>query len=188
MTHRSQQSEGDPELHVLMEDAKAFLYLREILEVRQVRSLVFGIGDFSATLGLSTDALGFGAAGKEQGGPFKSVRSVIAVAAKGMGATAIDSPFPDFQDTSAFREEAHWAKAAGFDGKWCIHPSQIAVANDVFAPTPNEFQVAREICEAHDAFVVSGDSASLLWSGKMIDEATARIARLTYDRGRLIGL
>jgi citrate lyase subunit beta/citryl-CoA lyase len=179
---------GMPELHVLVEDARAFVYLREILQHDAVQSVIFGVGDFSASLGLSADALGFGVSGNEEGGSFKAVRSVIAVIAKGMGATVIDTPFPDYSDADGFKAEARWARRAGFDGKWCIHPSQIELANEIFAPTDAEFRMAREICEVYKRFVAAGDSAALEWNGKMIDEATARIARVTYELGCLIGL
>jgi citrate lyase beta subunit len=175
-------------LHVLVEDARAYAHLREIVERSAVRSVVFGAGDFTASLGIGADALGFGDAVRGAGGSYPAIRANIAVIAKGFGCTAIDTPYPDFRNPDGYRAEAIWASRAGFDGKWCIHPSQIPIANEVFSPSRTQFEMARDLIEAYDAFTREGQGAAFVWDGKMIDEATARIARETHEKGRLIGL
>jgi citrate lyase beta subunit len=69
----------------------------------------------------------------------------------------------------------------GFDGKQCIHPSQLATANSVFSPTDAEIAHARDVVSAYDAGVAAGRGAVSL-DGRMVDEANVRMARVVLNQ------
>ena len=72
----------------------------------------------------------------------------MVVAARANGLRPIDGPFGDFSDAEAFKAAARRAAVLGCEGKWAIHPSQIALANEVMSPSEAEVTKARRILEA----------------------------------------
>ena len=114
-------------------------------------------------------------------------RNRLIVAARANGLDAVDGPYADFNDAEGYRREAAWAATLGAVGKWCIHPSQITVANDVFAPTPAEIDQARQVVGAVRAAEEQGLGAARL-GGVMVDAATARVFEGVLRRARLCGL
>ena len=108
-------------------------------------------------------------------------RNRTIVAARANGLDAIDGPIADFRDLDDYRTEATWAATLGAVGKWAIHPSQIAIANEVFSPTADEIAHAeRVIAAVRDAEASGAGAASV--DGQMIDAATARIFETVLDR------
>jgi citrate lyase beta subunit len=81
------------------------------------------------------------------------------------------------------RTAARQAAALGFDGKWVIHPSQIAACNEVFSPSPDEVSAAEALVAAHNGATEHGAGASR-HEGAMIDEASLRIAEGVIARAR----
>ena len=114
-------------------------------------------------------------------------RNRMIVAARANGLDAIDGPFANFADADGYRREAGWVATLGGVGKWCIHPSQVAIANDVFAPTTAEITQAREIVDAVRDAEARGLGAAN-YHGMMIDAATTRVFETVLDRARLCGL
>ena len=91
-------------------------------------------------------------------------------------AQAIDGPYFDIADVDGLRARAARARSLGYDGKWALHPSQIAPLNEVFSPTPAEFEQASGVLdELERAEQVDGRGAVLL-DGQMIDEAMRKQA------------
>ncbi|MGH7856616.1 MAG: HpcH/HpaI aldolase/citrate lyase family protein, partial [Candidatus Binatia bacterium] len=86
-----------------------------------------------------------------------------------------------------YRTEANRASALGFVGKWAIHPSQIELANEVFAPTEQEISLARQMVEAYQAAERAGEGSAGV-GGTMIDAATVRIFEAVLERARLAGV
>jgi citrate lyase beta subunit len=105
----------------------------------------------------------------------------ILVAARAAGRRAIDGPFGDYRDQDGFRRSCLVARALGYDGKWCIHPSQIAIANEVFLPTAAEVAWARRVVAAYETAEREGRGAVAL-DGTMLDAASIRMARATLAR------
>jgi len=100
------------------------------------------------------------------------------VAARGAGVRAIDGPYAEFRDLDGLRRSCEIARGLGFDGKWCIHPAQIAVINEVFSPSETEIAWARRVLdEARQAAKVGSGSAAI--DGRMIDGASIRMAERT---------
>ncbi|MFL6269906.1 MAG: HpcH/HpaI aldolase/citrate lyase family protein [Actinomycetes bacterium] len=148
-------------LEVQIETARGLVHVEAIAQAQQVEALVFGPGDFAASLGVPVLTIGSGAS--------EYAMARIAVAARAFGLQAVDGPHAALGDTSALRASAERALALGYDGKWAIHPEQLETLHDVFTPTPGELERARRIVDA-------GDGAVRL-DGEMVDEATKKLAR-----------
>ena len=101
------------------------------------------------------------------------------------GLRAIDGPFGDFNDSSAYIASAKRAAAIGIEGKWAIHPIQIDLANEVFSPTSNEVDKAKRIIEELKKAAKEGKGAAQL-DGRMIDAASARMAENIVNINSLI--
>ncbi|MGH7546418.1 MAG: CoA ester lyase, partial [Gemmatimonadota bacterium] len=106
-------------------------------------------------------------------------------ACRAYGLRAIDGPFGDFNDPEAYRAAAKRAAALGYEGKWAIHPSQIALANEVFTPPAAEVERARRILDALADAAREGRGAAQL-DGKMIDAASARMAKNVVETAEAI--
>jgi citrate lyase subunit beta/citryl-CoA lyase len=109
----------------------------------------------------------------------------MVVACRAYGLRAIDGPFGDFKDAEGYTAAARRGAALGIEGKWAIHPSQIALANEVFTPPPREVDRARRILEALEQAAREGRGAAQL-DGRMIDAASARMAQNVVDMERAI--
>jgi len=114
------------------------------------------------------------------------IRIAVRLAAAEAGIAAYDGAFADVADADGFRAECMAARAHGFAGKSCIHPSQIAIANAAFLPTAAEAEQARRIVSAAADMAARGVGAFLI-DGRMIDkpfiEAARRIVALA-DRAK----
>lgn len=144
----------------------------------RVQTLVFGIADFSESIGIRLASIsGHGEDDEEiyPGHRWHFVLSRIVMAAKANGLAAIDSPFGNFKDRDGLRRSCAMASALGYDGKWVIHPSQINVVNEVFSPSTEDIERAKKIIQAHEEAVLSGRGAVAV-EGRMVDKATVRLA------------
>jgi citrate lyase subunit beta/citryl-CoA lyase len=99
----------------------------------------------------------------------------MTVACRAFGLRPIDGPFGDFKDPDGYVLAAKRAAALGLEGKWAIHPSQVALANDVFSPPPAEVDKAKRILIALEEAAAQGKGAASL-DGRLIDAASARMA------------
>ena len=168
-----------------IESAAGFTWLREIACASpRLESLIFGAGDYAASMRMPASGIGTFDESDElyPGHRWHAVMHAIVAAARANGLRCIDGPYSDYNDLAGFERASKIARALGFDGKQCIHPTQLSVANSVFAPTNAEMVHARRIVEAYDAGVAAGRGALAL-DGKMIDEASVRMARVVLDRG-----
>jgi citrate lyase beta subunit len=104
----------------------------------------------------------------------------ILVAGRAAGIRVIDGPNSDFKDPAGLRRSAMTARALGYDGKWCIHPDQIAIVNEVFTPTEGEIERARRVIDAYETATREGRGAITL-DGKMVDAANLRMAERTLS-------
>ncbi len=91
------------------------------------------------------------------------------------GQPEIDAPYPAYTDPEGYRRAAMHASLLGFDGKWAIHPDQIAMANEVFAPTAHEIDEARDALEVYRRSEAEGVGA-IGRDGKLVDAAHMRLA------------
>jgi malyl-CoA/(S)-citramalyl-CoA lyase len=151
---------------------------------KRTESLHFGSGDFGASIHARVTNIG-GAVpdyamrtdkGESHwGDPWHYALARIVVAARANGLRPIDGPFADFHDPDGFRAAARRVAGMGVEGKWAIHPTQIALANEVFTPGADEIASARRIVVAMDEAAKAGRGAVTL-DGRMIDAASIRQA------------
>ena len=157
---------------------------------RRVRSLVFGIADYAASVGARLVSLsGHGEREEEiyPGHRWHYAVSRIVMAAKARGLTAIDAPYGYFKDETGLERAAQMACALGCDGKWAIHPAQIAVINRAFTPSTEDIERAGKILAAAEAARTGGRGAVAV-EGRMVDQATVGLARRVWDQARALRL
>jgi citrate lyase subunit beta/citryl-CoA lyase len=148
----------------------------------RLKALHFGPGDFAASLRMPQASIGVMDEWDEAypGHRFHYAMQRIMVAARAAGVRALDGPVADYGDEAGLRTSCRVARSLGFDGKWCIHPAQIPVVNEVFSPTETEVEWAKKVVAAYDE-AKSGGSGSVSVDGQMVDAASIRMARTTLD-------
>lgn len=173
-------------IEVLIEEVEAIQKVDDIAAASpRLESLIFGFGDYSASQGMKLDSMG--EESEYPGDVWHYVRNRTVIAARVNDLDAIDGPYGDFSNPEGYRKECRRSRTLGFVGKWAIHPSQIQIANEVYAPDPEEVDHARRVVEAMNNAQEKGHGAVQL-DGEMIDEATMRLARTTLDRAQKIGM
>jgi citrate lyase subunit beta / citryl-CoA lyase len=171
-------------IEILIEETEALARVEEIAACcPRLEALILGVGDLSASQGMRLGHIGE-SGDRYPGDVWHYARHRLTVAARANGLDAIDGPFADFKAPDGYRKEAGWATTLGMVGKWCIHPSQIELANETFAPTEREVARAKQVLEAVKA--AQGGAANL--NGTMIDAATARVFEVVLERARQIGM
>jgi citrate lyase beta subunit len=109
------------------------------------------------------------------------VRLLLRLAAGEAGVPCFDAAFANFKDADGFAAEAEQARSMGFAGASCIHPSQVPIANQIFAPSAAEIEHAERIIAAMDAARETGSGVPVV-DGKMVDAPFERAARLLLRR------
>ena len=163
-------------IEVLIETALGLANVEAIAQAsRRLEAMHFGVADLAASLRARTVSIG-GPNPDYPGDQWHAALSRMVTACRAFGLRAIDGPYGDFKDPEGYRTAARRAAALGYDGKWAIHPSQVALANDVFTPPAGEVERARRILHALDDAAREGRGAAQL-DGRMIDAASARMAQ-----------
>lgn len=157
----------------------------------RTEAMTLGVADYAASLGMRVTGIG-GAqadysmlADADDGGDRASTLAdpwhypiVQMVAACRMhGILPVDGPFGDFSDPDGYRAQAMRSATLGCVGKWAIHPSQVAIANEVFTPAEAVYERAKNILQAMKEAEARGEGAAVL-DGKMIDIASCRQAEV----------
>jgi citrate lyase subunit beta/citryl-CoA lyase len=140
----------------------------------RLEALHFGVADFAASCRARTLVIG-GLHADYPGDQWHASLQRMLVACRANGLRAIDGPFGDFGDAAGYRAAARRAAVLGFEGKWAIHPSQIAIANEEMSPPAADVDKARRILVALEEAASQGKGAAQL-DGRMIDAASARMA------------
>jgi citrate lyase subunit beta / citryl-CoA lyase len=144
----------------------------------RIAGIAFGHGDFSLSMGIK-------AAPSTEGVVFHA-RCQVAIAAKAAGITPIDNVFLDIPNVEGLVGETRQGKELGYEGKACIHPSQVEPVNTVYTPTPEEVTYARELVAAFEQAVAEGKGA-VAFRGRMIDGPIADIERIVLARAGKTG-
>lgn len=177
LERRSGMEAGCVELMPLVESAKGVEALPGIAGASpRIRRLSFGVADYSLDLGIEPEP-------GEQALAYIRSRLVHCSRAAGLR-PPVDSVVVEVRDAARFRDSARRARALGLFGKLCIHPDQVPLANEAFAPDPAEVTRARAIADAWDAAVARGESAITV-AGEFVDGPVAARARsiLARDTG-----
>jgi malyl-CoA/(S)-citramalyl-CoA lyase len=179
-------------IHVLIETAKGMANVEAIAKARpdRLEAMVFGVADYAASVQARTTNIG-GAnpayavltdpdeAGERRlhwGDQWHFGISRMVAACRAEGVRPIDGPFGDVNDSDGYGAAARRAAALGCEGKWAIHPSQVALANDVFTPSATEIERAERILQAMEDAAKEGKGAVSL-DGRLIDAASIRMAQ-----------
>ena len=171
-----------------IEDARGAMNIREIAQASdRLETLIFGPGDYAAAMGV--DSLVIGSIDPEYpGDQWHWILSVIVTAARAYGLQAIDGPYTDIKNVDAYRRLCRRARLIGYDGKWVLHPDQVGVANEVFAPSQEQFEEARALLDAYRHATEVERKGAVMYQGQMIDEASRKIAESIVARGVAAGL
>jgi malyl-CoA/(S)-citramalyl-CoA lyase len=178
-------------IHLLIETAKGMANVEAIARARpdRLEAMVFGVADYAASVQARTTNIGGanpdyavltdpGDDGSRQshwGDQWHFGISRMVAACRAEGLRPIDGPFGDVSDADGYRAAARRAAALGCEGKWAIHPSQIALANEVFTPSVVEIERAERILRAMEDAANEGKGAVSL-DGRLIDAASIRMA------------
>jgi malyl-CoA/(S)-citramalyl-CoA lyase len=180
-------------IHILIETAAGMANVESIARARpdRLEAMVFGVADYAASVQARTTNIGganpdyavltdplddTGRRETHWGDQWHFAISRMVAACRAEGLRPIDGPFGDYEDADGYRSAAHRAAALGCEGKWAIHPSQVALANDVFTPSEAEIDRAERILQAMEDGAKEGKGAVSL-DGRLIDAASIRMAQ-----------
>jgi citrate lyase subunit beta/citryl-CoA lyase len=143
----------------------------------RVAGLQLGLGDLFEPLGIS----------RREPAAVQQAMFALRMAAGTAGVFAYDGAFADIQDADGYRAEAALARRLGYLGKSCIHPSQVALANEVFRPSDAEIAHAQRVLAAA-ATAAAGGAGAFVVDGRMVDAPFIRQAQDTVALARRLGL
>jgi malyl-CoA/(S)-citramalyl-CoA lyase len=166
---------------------------------RRNESLHFGVADYSASTrarttniggvnadyAVLTDKDGEGRRDSHWGDMWHYAIARMVVAARANGLRPVDGPFGDFSDAEGYRAAALRAAVLGCEGKWAIHPAQVALANEAMGPGEEEVARARRIIAAMEEAAKAGRGAVSL-DGRLIDYASIRQAEVLVKKAEQI--
>ncbi|MBA2389858.1 MAG: CoA ester lyase [Geodermatophilaceae bacterium] len=173
-----------------IETAQGLINVNEIaFASARIETIIFGPADFMANINMKS--LVVGALHPDYpADPFHYILMQILMAARARGVQAIDGPFLQVRDVEAFREVAKRSAMLGFDGKWVLHPGQIDAANEIYAPSQEDYEHAELILDAYEwaTSEAGGKKGSAMLGEEMIDEASRKMALVVAAKGRAAGL
>jgi citrate lyase subunit beta/citryl-CoA lyase len=161
----------------IIESAAGVLKALEIATSENVVAMAIGLEDYTADIGTRRT---------NEGTESFFARSMVVNACKAAGIQAIDSVFSDIGDMEALKQNVLRSKALGFDGMGCIHPRQIKVIHDNFAPDEQEIDKAKKIVNAFIEATEKGLGVVSLGT-KMIDPPVVKRAQRTINQAINMG-
>lgn len=178
----------------IIETAAGICHVEEIAAASpRMQAISLGAADFAASMGMATTGIGgtqedyymHHQGQKYWSDPWHWAQAKIVAACRTHGVLPVDGPFGDFSDTEGFLAQARRSATLGMVGKWAIHPSQIALANQVFSPSDAAVTEAREILAAMDEAKRSGAGATV-YKGRLVDIASIKQAEVIVRQAEMI--
>jgi citrate lyase subunit beta/citryl-CoA lyase len=167
-------------IQALIETAQGLANLAEITRGSQrLEALILGYADLSVSLGRSP-------AGRDDLDRWLAVQDTVLIAARNAGIVAIDGPHLVIDDDAGLVDAATRAADLGFDGKWAIHPAQLAAITIAFAPSDEQVAHARKVLDTLAQAAADGGGAVKL-DGEMLDEPVRLAALRTLARAGQTG-
>jgi citrate lyase subunit beta / citryl-CoA lyase len=156
----------------------------------RVETIIFGPADFMASINMKSLVVGEQPPGYDVGDAYHYILMRILMAARAYDKQAIDGPYLQIRDTEGFTRVASRSAALGFDGKWVLHPDQVAAANEVYSPRQEDYDHAENILDAYEWFTSEqgGKKGSAMLGDEMIDEASRKMALVVAAKGRAAGM
>ncbi len=175
-----EERDGAVRLLALVETAAGIAHVTSLAGASaQIDALCFGHADFSRDMGLAEpDA---------SEGVIFHARCALAIAARAGGVAPIDTVCLDVRDEQAFRRDAELGLRLGFEGKLCIHPLQVGIANEVHTPTKEQIAYARRVLDASEEAACEGRGVFTV-DGKMVDAPLVAAQRRVLERARRAGI
>lgn len=163
-------------LWAMMETPLAMLNAAAIAAHPRLEGMVMGTNDLAKELNsrFRPDRL-----------PMQAGLGLCLLAAKAHGKVIVDGVFNAFKDDEGLRAECEQGRDMGFDGKTLIHPAQLVIANEAFAPTKAEIDLARRQIDAFTEAVAEGKGVAVV-DGKIVENLHVETARKTLDRAKAI--
>ncbi len=155
----------------------------------RIETIIFGPADFMASINMKSLVVGE----QPPGYPADAYHYIlmrILMAARSHDLQAIDGPYLQIRNADGYRGVAQRSAALGFDGKWVLHPDQIAAANEIYSPTQEDYDHAELILDAYEwcTSEAGGAKGSAMLGDEMIDEASRKMALVIAGKGRAAGL
>jgi malyl-CoA/(S)-citramalyl-CoA lyase len=187
-------------IEVLIETARGVANVEEIAQSSdRLEAMIFGVGDYSIDMrthdrvfgrpspqyAVLTDADAGGVRQRHWNDQWHFAMARIATACRAWGLRPVDGPYTDFGDAEGYRACAERARALGFEGKWAIHPSQVALANEVFSPSQEERDWAARTTALLAQSTRDGQGA-VGAEGVLIDMAHQKLADAIGQRQALV--
>jgi citrate lyase subunit beta / citryl-CoA lyase len=173
---------GRIRIEALIESAKGVLHAEAIAAATpRLAALIFGVVDYAGNIGARDPV-------REQFALYHYPKAKMVAAARAAGIDAIDGVTLQLRDLEQCEHDARSAAQMGFDGKWAIHPDQVAVINRVFTPSPEELARAREILEAYEKSDADAGAGAFVYKDEMVDAASLPIERRKLAIAKKCGL
>lgn len=179
---------------VIIESAAGIAHAEEIAAASpRLQAMSLGAADFAASMGMQTTGIG----GTQENyymlrdgemhwsDPWHWAQAKIVAAARTHGVLPVDGPFGDFSDDEGFIAQAKRSATLGMVGKWAIHPKQITLANQVFTPSDEQVNEAREILAAMEEAKAKGEGATV-YKGRLVDIASIKQAEVIVSQYEMI--
>jgi len=178
-----------------IENAKGLINVDAIAQASpRVETIIFGPADFMASINMKSLVVGEQPPGYDVGDAYHyilmRILMRILMAARAYDKQAIDGPYLAIKDIEGYKRVAGRSAALGFDGKWVLHPDQIAAANEVFSPRQDDYDHAELILDAYDYYTsaAGGAKGAVMLGDEMIDEASRKMALVVSAKGRAAGM
>lgn len=157
---------------------------------QRVETIIFGPADFMASINMKSLVVGEQPPGYDVGDAYHYILMRILMAARAHNKQAIDGPYLQIKDLDGFKRVAGRSAALGFDGKWTLHPDQIAAANEVYSPLQSDYDHAENILDAYEHYTSAkgGAKGAVMLGDEMIDEASRKMALVISAKGRAAGM
>lgn len=156
----------------------------------RVETIIFGPADFMASINMKSLVVGEQPPGYDVGDAYHYILMRILMAARAYDKQAIDGPYLQIKDLDGYTRVAERSAALGFDGKWVLHPDQIAAANEIFSPRQDDYDHAELILDSYEWYTsaAGGARGAAMLGDEMIDEASRKMALVIAGKGRAAGM
>ncbi|TVS02819.1 MAG: CoA ester lyase [Rhodobacteraceae bacterium] len=167
---------AETRIWAMMESPMGVLNAHSIACAPRMAGFIMGTNDLAKDMGarFRTDRL-----------PLLTALQLPLIAAKAAGIVAVDGVYNAFKDAEGLRAECEQGRDMGFDGKTLIHPAQLAIANEVFAPSEGEINLARRQIAAFDAATERGEGVAVV-DGKIVENLHIVTAKQVLARAEAI--
>src|SRR6202521_1763453 len=171
-----------------IETTRGLINVEEICAASpRLETIIFGPADFAASMEMPVLTGGVQIP-EYPGDHFHYVFSKILMAGRANGLQVIDGPYLKVKDMDGLRDFAQRTRVLGYDGKWALTPDQVAVLNELYSPTQEQFDHAWDILDAYQKATEDDRKGAVMFGDEMIDEASRKMATKFVTRGTRAGL